>query len=137
MIYDTYEPYPNDTISELWAECISGQNIGNFIITMCTILGLYQSDVTHEDQYLRAKYSALKYTRMELNKGNGQLSSFRNECTFKPQISDRSKKIATSQSKEKRARVEDRPLTDRYSKESNNSVVHFEKSKMSIDDEDN
>lgn len=42
MIYENYEPYPSDIISELWSECVSGHNIGNFVITLCAILGLYE-----------------------------------------------------------------------------------------------
>ena len=34
LIYDNYEPYPNDLISEFWSEFISGENIGNFLIAI-------------------------------------------------------------------------------------------------------
>ena len=56
MIYESYEPYPCDLVSELWSECISGQNVGNFIITICAILGLHESKQSEEDKYLKEKY---------------------------------------------------------------------------------
>ena len=70
MIYDSYEPYPCDLVSELWSECISGQNVGNFIITTCAILGLYETKQSEEDKYLKNKYESLRYTRLELNKAS-------------------------------------------------------------------
>lgn len=70
MIYESYEPYPSDLVSELWSECISGQNVGNFIITTCAILGLYENKQSEDDKYLKDKYESLRYTRMELNRGS-------------------------------------------------------------------
>jgi hypothetical protein len=42
MIQLTYEPYPNDLVSELWLEYISGNNVGYFIIVIASILGFYE-----------------------------------------------------------------------------------------------
>lgn len=56
MIHENYEPYPNDIVSELWSEYISGYNVGNFIITLTSILGLYDGKQNEDDRYLKYKY---------------------------------------------------------------------------------
>ena len=87
MIKDSYEPFPNDLVSELWAEMISGGNIGNLIIVISIILGFQYEKITENDRQIKAKYEKLKYTRLELSCRNIQTKV---ESPFMPQISQRS-----------------------------------------------
>jgi hypothetical protein len=102
-------------------------------------LGLYDGKQSKEDKQLKHKYESLKYTRLELHRSSGHEEPRENECTFAPQISERSKKLASSGSKGKRVNRYRYPqcgvninqaLTDRI----NVSVMCEEKTKISIED---
>ena len=46
LIYENYEPFPNDLVSELWGEFVSGENVGSFLIAVSAILGHYTGKQT-------------------------------------------------------------------------------------------
>ena len=64
MIKESYEPFPNDLVSELWSDMISGGNIGNLIIVISIILGFQYEKITENDRQIKTKYEKLKYTRL-------------------------------------------------------------------------
>ena len=56
MIKGSYEPYPNDIVTELWTELITGNNIGNMIIVISVILGFQFENVNQNDKEIKDKY---------------------------------------------------------------------------------
>lgn len=101
MIKDSYEPFPEDSVTGLWSELTcNGHTCGVFIVFVSSILHIRRSDDENVAKYahLARKYAELRYTRMELS-GKTRTLAEEDEFPFTPVISQKSRTLAGSRSK--------------------------------------
>lgn len=104
FIKDSYEPTPNDSVTELWNELyVHGQTIGSFIVLVAGILRMRKPEEERNEKYehLWAKYGELRYTRMEQIGKVKTTVECDDDFPFSPIISQRSRTLAASRSKSK------------------------------------